>query len=275
MYTLSCILQSHSHNLNREAFKFLMNDASQAQVTDITKRQIEVTFKSPKKLFSNIDEFYPKAHLMASNFVMAINIASLGHFTWLDGNHLFPTYHHPQSKTKETRKYIIFTKQKNYPINILNITEKEVRNTADIYGALLYEEDQYIRKEYVKGIIHFGLSFHDINFDKDAFANFYRLFEHFVTKRILKQSKLKNELKEFGKALSNLGLSSEYTDEFTNLYKLRSEQVMHAQKDQVNINVDDVIKIKAILDYTLHKYYKEIADKSLEEMRSASNSDVE
>ncbi len=275
MFTLSCVLQSHSHNLNRKAFKHLMNDASQAQVTYITQRQIEVTFKSPKRLFSNLDEFYPKAHLMASNFVMAINIASLGHFTWLDGNHLFPTYHHPQSKTKETRKNIIYTTQRNYPSDILKITEKQVKNTAHIYGALLYEEDQYIRKEYVKGIIHFGLSFQDINFDKDAFANFYRLLEYFVTKRILKQSKLKNELKEFEKALSNLGLAKEFTDEFANLYKLRSEQVMHAQKDQINIDMDDVIKIKVLLDYTLHKHYIKIADQGLEEIRSASNNGVE
>lgn len=263
MYSLSCILESHSHKLNEDAFDLLKKRESQAQVTNISDRQVEITFKSPKELHENIDDFYPKAHLMASNFVVAINIATLGHFTWLNGNQLFPTYHSKETKEKKIQNNIIFTSQRKYPLDFKEISENEVRNTVIIYGALLRERDQYIRQEYVKGIIHMGLSFHDVRFDKDAFANFYRLFEYFVTKKILKTSKLKNELKQFKKVISDLGMSSEITDEFLNIYKLRSEQIMHAQREQVEVDPDDVIKIKAYLDFTLHKHYRKIADELL------------
>ena len=100
--------------------------------------------------------------------------------------------------------------------------------------------------------------------------NFYRLFEYFVTRKILKISKLKNELKQFKKVISDFGMSSEIIDEFTNTYKLRSEQIMHAQRDQVEVDPDDVIKIKAYLDFALHKHYRKIADEWLKERRSAS-----
>lgn len=271
MYSLSCILESHSHELNEDAFDLLKSRESQAQVTDISSRQLEITFKSPKELFKSIDEFYPKAHLMASNFVVAINIATLGHFTWLDGNQLFPTYHSTQTREKKIQNNIIFTSKRKYPIDSKEISENEIRNTAIIYRSLLYERDQYIRQEYVKGIIHMGLSFHDIRFDKDAFANFYRLFEYFVTKKNLKTSKLKNELKQFKKVISDLGMGSDITDEFKNIYMLRSDQIMHAQRDQVEIDPDDVIKIKAYLDFMLHKHYRKIADEWLKKRRSASN----
>jgi hypothetical protein len=271
MYSLSCILESHSHDLNEDAFSLLKNRESQAQVTNISGRQIEITFKSPKELHKDIYEFYPKAHLMASNFVVAINIATLGHFTWLNGNQLFPTYHSKRTKEKKTRNNIIFTSTRKYPLDSKQISENEVRNTAIIYGTLLRERDHYIRQEYIKGIIHMGLSFHDVRFDKDAFANFYRLFEHFVTKKILKTDKLKNELKQFKKVISDLGMGSEITDEFGNIYKLRSDQIMHAQRDQVEIDPDDVIKIKAYLDFALHKHYRKIAGEWLEKRRSTSN----
>jgi hypothetical protein len=271
MYSLSCILESHSHKLNEKAFSLLKRRESQAQVTDISGRQIEITFKSPKQLHKNIDEFYPKAHLMASNFVIAINIATLGHFTWLNGNQLFPTYHSKQTKEKNIQNNIIFTSQRSYPLELKEISENEIRNTVIMYPSLLLEKDQYIRQEYVKGIIHMGLSFHDVRFDKDAFANFYRLFEYFVTNKILKTSKLKNELKQFKEVIYNLGMGSQITDEFRNIYKLRSDQVMHAQRDQVEIDPDDVIKIKAYLDFVLNKHYRKIADEWLEKGRSTSN----
>lgn len=270
MYSLSCILESHSHELNENAFGFLKKQESQAQVTNISDRQIEITFKSPKIYHKNIDEFYPIAHIMASNFVVAINIATLGHFTWLNGNQLFPTYHSKKNMRKEIQNNIIFTSKRKYPLDSKEISENQVGNTAIIYSSLLKEQDQYIRQEYVKGIIHMGLSFHDVRFDKDAFANFYRLFEYFVTKKILNTSKLRNELKQFKKVISDLGMGSEIIDEFANIYKLRSEQIMHAQRDQIEVDPDDVIKIKAYLDFTLHKHYRKIADEWLAERRSTS-----
>jgi hypothetical protein len=268
MFSLSCILQSHSHELNENAFKLFMNDASLTQVTKVTKTQLEIAIKTDKKNVGSIEDFYPKAHLIASNFIMAMNIASLGHFTWLTGSQLYPTY---QVNPKDKAQAIIFTNQRTYPSENRPITDGEVRQAAVIFGALLREKDQNIRKEYIKGILHMGLSFQDINFDKEAFGNFYRSFEYFITNKFLKMKKLNKELKEFKKAILGLGLSDQFAQEFSDLYKLRSEQVMHAQREQVEITQDDVIKMKVFIDYCLHKYFTKIGNEGLMKNRMANH----
>jgi hypothetical protein len=58
------------------------------------------------------------------------------------------------------------------------------------------------------------LDFFDIPFRKEAFANFYRSFEYFVTNRILKTKKLKNELKQFKEVLQSLDLKPEVVQMF-------------------------------------------------------------
>ena len=129
-----------------------------------------------------------------------------------------------------------------------------------IYGSILREEDQSFRREYLKGIIHSDIGFADLSFYREAFANFYRSFELFVTSRILKKTKLKNELKAIQDALLSLGLPHEMCDEFQTLYRLRSEQVMHAQRLPREIESEDVLKIKVFADYVLYKYYRSKAE---------------
>ena len=62
-----------------------------------------------------------------------------------------------------------------------------------------------------------GLSFADINFDKEAFANFYRSFEYFITRKILQVKMLKKEVMDLSKGLRMSGLSDEFIVEFESI----------------------------------------------------------
>jgi hypothetical protein len=103
-----------------------------------------------------------------------------------------------------------------------------------------------------------------VSFRKEAFANFYRSFEFFVTNRILKAKKLKSELNEIVRVLRMLDVKEEaITVFYKELYRLRSEQVMHSQKEQVEITWDDVGNMKLFTDITMQAFYKPIWEKRL------------
>lgn len=257
MYCVSCVLESHSHNLSESAFSILMGNDNLSQVRKVDSRYLELITRADKKYFATADEFYLHAHAVASIYLMALNIASFGHFTWANGTQQSPVYgieHEDNSRSE-----IVFLPEIKYPLDKVDISENEVKVALKLAGALLKEEDQSIRMEYIKGIIHLGTIFGDVDFYKESFSNFYRLFEYLVTKRILNKKKLVNERKELRSII--LGeLGNESAEEFDNLYRLRSEQVMHAQKKQVKILLDDLLKMKCMLDCILFRYYSKIAD---------------
>jgi hypothetical protein len=199
---------------------------------------------------------------------MALNIAALGHFTWVVGSNLFWHCEHigPSGKREQ-----VFMKSKDifFPLDKMVLTEGEVRNSMIILGSLLREVDQEFRREYLKGIAHLDAGFGDLIFYREAFANFYRSFEYFITMRVLKKKKLSNELKELQEGIRLTGLPDQFCQEFQCLYKLRSEQVMHAQRAQKEIDGEQALKIKTFTDYVLHRYYRSKADEWLDQQRKA------
>ena len=78
-------------------------------------------------------------------------------------------------------------------------------------------------------------------------------------------------MKELKEGICLLGLSDEFCDECTSPYKVRSEQVMHAQREPKEMDMDDVLKIKVFKDYALHTYYRSQADQWLKEKRKADS----
>lgn len=267
MYSVSCIIESHSHKLSEEAFALLMTDKTLTKVRKVDEKYIDLVLRAEKSYFKNPKNFYLHAHVVASNFVMALNIASLGHFTWVHGTQLSPVYEMEHLGATVQDKQIVFLQKRKYPLEVIEISKKEVKNALILAGALLKEIDQNIRREYIKGIIHLGMMFGDMEFDKEAFSNFYRLFEYVSTHKILGKKKLKNELKELMSVIVASGMQKDVADDFKGLYKIRSEQVMHAQQYQEKISIDEVLKIKVYLDFVLHKYYRKLADEWLKEHR--------
>ena len=104
------------------------------------------------------------------------------------------------------------------------------------------------------------MDFAEINFRREAFMCFYRAFEHFIASRILKVSKLGNELKDLQRGLRKITQSQEIIDEFRLIYTIRSSQAAHSQIKQREITLEEVLKAKVFLDIVMHTEFKREAN---------------
>lgn len=240
-------------------------------VSDVKEKSFLLTATNKSSNCTDIEHFNVLSHVSISAFIIALNIASLGYFTWGWYGFSVPRYevYDPISE----KKRLIFPLQMKYRKeyfegSIKEITEKEIRNACKYYGVLAKEEKiSIIREEYIKGILHLSLTFFDIDFCKEAFFNFYRCFENIVTNKVLQVKKLDKELKNFEKAINKVGLGKILAKQFKSSYLIRSNQVMHAQKKQINITIDDVYAIKICLDALLFKVFTPILDEALKRYR--------
>jgi hypothetical protein len=257
-------IKSHSHILNAAAFKVLTSEESLTRIISVTGDTLKVEVIMTEEMKETNTDYFGYAFVVSANFLVALNIAALGHFSWTVGNRMAWHCEHvgPSGKPEQ-----IFMSPKDitFPAEKRLLTESEVRNALIILGSLLRDTDQEFRREYLKGIVHLGLGFGDLTFAREAFANFYRAFEYFVTSRILMKKKLTNELKDLAEGIRRMGLPEEFCGEFGSLYKIRSEQVMHAQRGPKEMDMDNVLKMKVFTDYALHKYYRSQADHWLAE----------
>ena len=267
-FKITCSVRSYSHRLNNEAFSFLMSGDKNIFVTEVKEKSFLLSCVNERADYKTVEHFALIAHFCFSNFIMALNIATLGRFTWDLGISALPMYKLVGPQNEEDTKTILLQMVKKKDNDIIDITKNEIQNTALLYGALAKEKESNVRKEYLKGILHLSLDFFDIDFHREAFGNFYRSFENFTTERILKVRKLTNELKQMQKVIIDFGLGNNVAEEFHCLYQLRSNQIMHAQKKQVEIKMDDVLNIKAILDFILHKVYQPIWEKGIKNLRA-------
>lgn len=240
-------------------------------VSDVKEKSFLLTVTNKSSNCTDIEHFNALSHVSISAFIIALNIASLGYFTWDWYGFSVPRYevYNPISE----KKRLIFPLQMKYRKeyfegSIKEITEKEIRNACKYFGVLAKEEKiSIIREEYIKGILHLSLTFFDIDFCKEAFFNFYRCFENIVTNKVLQVKKLDKELKNFEKAINKVGLGKIFAKQFKSSYLIRSNQVMHAQKKQINITIDDVYAIKICLDALLFKVFTPILDEALKRYR--------
>ncbi len=244
----------------------LMSEQLLTRVFDVRQDSFKVEVLMTEEMKKTNTDYFGYAFIVSSSFLMALNIAALGHFTWTVGNRMFWHCEHigPSGKAEQV---FLNSKDPIFAVEKTVLTEGEARNSIIICGSLLRETDQSFRKEYLKGIIHLGAGFGDLTFDREAFGNFYRAFEYFITSRVFGKKKLGNELRDLNKGVRSLGLPDKVCEELTGLYKIRSEQVMHAQKGPKDIDIDDVLKIKVFTDYVLHVYYRKKADQWLSEQR--------
>jgi len=224
-------------------------------VLDIKEDRFKVEVRMTEENKDVNKDYFGYGFLISSSLLMALNIAALGHFTWTVGSRMFWHCEHtgPSGKAEQ-----IYMHSQDIPLTDEKrlLTEEDVRNSLLICGALLRESEEDFRREYLKGIIHLNAGFGDLVFHREAFANFYRAFEYFITKRVLKKIRLTNEMKELKEGIRLMGLTDKLCEEIVGLYKKKSEQVMHTQRTSGAIDVDDVLKMKVFTDYALHEYYR-------------------
>lgn len=137
---------SHHHILNVESFEYFTKGDTLIEVSDIDERTFMLScYKTPQN--TNPDVFYSKAHNIISHFIIAINVATLGHFTW-DFNFISPT---PYLLVDELKKasHLLFPKGKKYLNNEkpLSIDKNLIWRTLQVFLAISKDDDRSLKKE--------------------------------------------------------------------------------------------------------------------------------
>ena len=262
-FEMYCPIESFSHRVKQEAFEILDPDQTHLSVTDVKEHSFFLRVRNIVPDVQTLHHFSSVGHTVISNFIMALNVATLGNFIWAGRDYHFPKYSfldptHP--KRVRTLRCQNNPRAEYEKQGLRDLTKEEVNRATKLWPAFVREKERHIREEYIKGVYLFGVDIYEFNFYKEAFMEFYRSFEYLVTTRVLQVPKLTSELKQFQQALSSLGFGDRMVDTIRDIYQLRCQQVMHAQKEQKDIEWNDVAVMKAFLDAMLLKVYEPIAD---------------
>lgn len=253
---LSCSIRTTSHKLNSNAFSILTDYNSPIIISNVKDDSLELSYSYNPSTHKDFHNFVILTHRITSTFIMSLNISTVGYFNWAVNDHSFLFYKLISPENKISLGHISFQHKHPFPDKVMDITSADVKRAIRLLSVLSKEHESILIQEYMKGIMHLSWDFLFFEFRKEAFGNFYRALENVVTERILKVTKLSNELKQIREALTKVGMPDDIVAEFTHLYELRSNQVMHAQKKQNIIDFDDVYKMKTILDSTLYRLFK-------------------
>jgi len=253
---------SHSHRLADNCFAFFEENSTGLRFAPLADTAFSMTIDGNHLKKHGAADDLPTAHFVASSFLIALNIGTMGYFTWRMQPSLDPMYHVREKNKAESVRMISLLRDKPIDFGVIEeFSRKEIMNTAVIFGALLRDRESHPKADYLKGLVHICVSHFDIDFYREAFGNFYRALETTVTLRILKKKNLKNEVKDIQKALEEVGADEHLQAAFQNeIYPIRSSQVAHAQKQQIAIDINDVIKVKLLTDLVMYKTYLEQAE---------------
>lgn len=262
---LDCIrtkILSHHHRLMEDAFEYFQNPELLLQVSEVKEFSFIVSCYRDED-DENSESFYSKSHDIISHFLIAINVATLGHFTW-DFKFVSPAPYLYIDRQSKKGNFLFAGAPKYVPEeNPLQIQKPLIWRAFQLLLALGSEQDRPLTTEYIKGLYNFHNGFFDINFVNEAFSNFYKAFEFFCTKKMLKFSKLTNEKKQLRQVLSDFGFEEKVLNEFDKIYLIRCNLAMHAQKGLESIDKEAVVRIKIFLDSIMHKYYQPVWEKIL------------
>lgn len=255
---LSSKIQCFTHKLNSGAFKVFEQDGMNLNVIAIREDNFILEISDVFDPSVDDDAFAKKSHAVFNLYLIALNVCTLGLFLGHDRKYLSPRYKFTDTEKKRVSGGIVAHEIFDTDLSGQNIDQNQIIESLLLYGALAKEKNEELISEYLKGLIHLNLNYPGTHFEKDAFANFYRTFEHLVTGRMLGKKKLKNELNEISEALKSLGLSSELIEEFRKLYVIRGSQAMHSQCAPDRISREDTMKMKVFTDMVIYRVYKPI-----------------
>ena len=256
-FTVYCQVRCHSHNLNEDAFAVLRMAECTFNVYDIKEDTFFLAVQSRGLPDVMQDGFAAFGAGSLSFFLMALNVGTGGHFEWADKASHIASYS-IVNNTQEEASAVVSREIYSFPENAKKaLKEEDIEIAVALLEPIAKEPDSHVRTEYLQGIYHLGFTFYNLEFQKAAFANFYRLAEYFVTKKILKKRKLSKELKEFETAFEIIDLPESLVALFrSELYPLRSSQVMHSQGPQREIEWDEALKMKIVTDAIMNRVYR-------------------
>lgn len=260
---VKCRILCHSHTIPEDLFSvFDGEEYCYMHMRRIDESRFDFSIKTtdldPQ---SDVVTQGNKGSYALARFMMGLNIASLGLFDW-DLKFQHPPYFVITNDQDEPIAHVATNVHSDsfsfYEPKLVLATGSLVRATQ-IMRAMIHEPEDHVFTEYMKGIYHFGLRVYGFTFRKEAFANFYRSLEYFVTNRILNVRRLDNEVRRFHEAFERIGLPDSIKQMFREeTYPLICAQVMHAQGRQKEILWEDVAKLKMVCDATMQQVYKPI-----------------
>lgn len=257
IFSVRLRIRSHTYVLSAEALALFKDQACIIEIDDITESTFLVGHSSNKiGQGSDAKTFMRHSAPALSRFLMCLNVGTLGHFEWeskAPPHPHFLMFDHGEKKVSSIRYPSSYFIEGYEPTPL---TAGMVLRAAQVFIGMCREDKLHVLTEYLKGVYHLGLNFYDLSFEKEAFANFYRSFEYFITNRHLKQRGLINEYKQISKFLIETGAPDTIMEMFKELYILRGEQVMHAQKEQRPITWEDAFKMKLLADHAIQSHYR-------------------
>ncbi|NOJ17328.1 hypothetical protein F0239_07535 [Vibrio jasicida] len=245
--------------LTESAFELFSKDRYSFQVSQVTEDAFTLSIRSAEG--EKNEAFVARSHSLISFYLVALNVATMGHFSW-DFQMVSPV---PYFYSEKLQNYLMLHKGTDYLYDEekMDISSELVWRSLKIMLALASEKDDVFISEYIKGIYSLHNNFFSINFTVESFASFYRAFEYFCTVKILKQKRLNNEKRQLKAILADFGFNDLILEDFDRIYAVRCSEVMHAQRQLAEqVDIDLIIRLKIFLDALLHKHYEPIWGKS-------------
>lgn len=265
---ISCRIKSHSHTLDNEAFRLLQSDATNMRVHKVSEQEFTLSVR-PRHPESPEFEQLAEAHQVILCFLIALNVGSLGAFAWAEEPWVHPVFAVTEDMegTRGYRAAIVAQSSMQHG-ELTELKEADVYSVVLVFGIVARERTSVLTGEYARGLLLLRMNFAELNFRREAFMCFYRAFEHFIASRILKVSKLGNELKDLQRGLRTITQSQEIIDEFRSIYAIRSSQAAHSQVKQREITLEEVLKVKVFLDMVMNTEFKREANAEMLARRS-------
>jgi hypothetical protein len=250
----SCILRSDAHRIEPDSFRRFLSDEINTRILRLDDNRIRVSVRA-HQASESIDEHLHHAHHVIKAVVLALNVGSLGHFYWEEG----PWAHPRLTITDELdglnrRDFAIVAKPESPDFGEPRaFSDSDEYRTVLVFGVFARGSANVLENEYCRGLLLHRMQYCEIDFRREAYMCFYRVLEHFVTRRILGVPKLQNELRDIQSCIRKLGFGEMLINEMKELYQIRSSQTAHAQNIPRKITLDEVMKIKIYVDALLNK----------------------
>lgn len=256
-------IRSRSHRIGDDCFDFFAKNKTGLEITRLSDATFTLSIDT--STFKNFGSDNPlfHAHWSATCLLISLNIATVGCFSWNVPPSFHPIYRVLESSTTEFQNLISWEQQPPATLfELRELTDLDMENAVIIFGSLIKDHDSNSRIEYLKGLLHIDAAHVDVSFYREAFGNFYRCVEAFITQRVLQVKQLSSEVKDIQRGLKMIGAGDDVLlVAFKEIYTIRSNQFAHAQKLQLPFKFDDVLKAKAFADLVMHKYYRVQAEK--------------
>lgn len=250
-------IKSYSHILEEGIFDKWNETVDLVKFKRITERDIEMRLGIPP--LKNKDELYARAIMLSYATLMALNVATLGHFWWPPA--IWP------AKIKELYDFesgnevrFKISPRKDRQWGNKELTQKNLDNAMVLVVGQPKLDEVYF-EFYGLAMTFLSIPNLEHQFYKEIFANFYKIIERLTAVNILGRKKLTKEKKQIKEVMKKLGMKEEIVDEFDEIYKVRSRDIMHSWGTEAPVTFEEAGKCKVLCDYFLYKYLRNEADK--------------